>query len=38
MSIPSQQTTFTAVDLLHMPDGKMFGLVQSQPVSRIETE
>ena len=34
MSVPSQQTTFTPEDLLHMPEGKMFELVDGQLVEK----
>lgn len=34
MSVPSQQTTFTPEDLLHMPDGKSFELVNGQLVEK----
>ncbi|MBI2480688.1 MAG: Uma2 family endonuclease [Planctomycetia bacterium] len=34
MSVPSQQTSFTPEDLLHMPDGKMFELVHGQLVEK----
>jgi hypothetical protein len=34
MSVPSQQTTFTPEDLLHMPDGKSFELVGGQLVEK----
>lgn len=34
MSVPSQQSTFTPEDLLHMPDGKMFELVHGQLVEK----
>lgn len=34
MSVPSQHSTFTPEDLLHMPDGKMFELVNGQLVEK----
>jgi Uma2 family endonuclease len=34
MSVTSQQTTFTPEDLLHLPDGKMFELVNGQLVEK----
>ena len=34
MSFPSQQTTFTPEDLLHMPDGKSYELVGGQLVEK----
>ncbi len=34
MSVPSQQTTFTPEDLLHMPDGKSLELVNGQLVEK----
>ncbi|MCA9142425.1 MAG: Uma2 family endonuclease [Planctomycetaceae bacterium] len=34
MSVPSQHTTFTPEDLLHVPDGKSFELVHGQLVEK----
>jgi Uma2 family endonuclease len=34
MSVPSQQTTFTPEDLLHMPDGNSYELVNGQLVEK----
>lgn len=34
MSVPSQQTTYTPEDLLHMPDGKSYELVNGQLVGK----
>jgi hypothetical protein len=34
MSVPAQQTTFTPEDLLHLPDGGLFELVNGQPVEK----